>query len=357
MNFQEVMDIDTSDELKNRTWWWWFWLFFFKPDEGEKWKQLMILWGTRNCKRLRINDMEWKNERGLKRNGQKLEVPGLTAAWYFDGKKMHDPLFLESGTISSQWSDQNSSLVLKNGGHCSFSSNKTDFRIDTEFRDMKIDLEVTEWLPHLHDLVPTGKRYLGFLGYKMVKLRGCRVKGILDLGKGAEKVEGTTYFQKVRINSPTSPWYFGVFHSARGDYIDYFMPHIGPPMLRRSASHKSKLDFWEKILSKGVHFVEANGRKHNIKNIHLTKAYDNGLPVFYLSGAEKGKKLEMELRPYSRAYWRVEQPLMGFLNTVLYYNEYPAFIEKFRFEENGRVVTHDDMGYSIGNCEHAWGIV
>jgi len=170
-------------------------------------------------------------------------------------------------------------------------------------------------------------------------------------------LKGTTYFQKVRINSPTMPWYFGVFHSSRGDYIDYFMPHIGLPMFRRSPSHKSKLDFGERMLSKGIHFVETDGKNHSIKNVKIRKTHGNGFPVFYLSGHDGGKKVEMEMRPYSRAYWRVEQPLLRFFSTILYYNEYPAVVTKFRFEDNGKITTLDDMGFTIGNCEHSWGIV
>jgi hypothetical protein len=357
MSLREIMDVDETDELKNRTWWWWFWLFFFKPKEGENWKQLMILWGTRNCRSLKVNDMPWVNDYGLKRSGNGLQVPGIAAAWYFDGRKMYDPLFLKKGPLTSRWGDNDGALSLKNGGHCTFTSSNGMYKIDTEFGDLKVKLDIKEWVPHLYEPVPTGKRYLGFLGYKMYKIRASRVEGVLDIGGKADHVEGTTYFQKVRINSPTSPWYFGVFHSARGDYLDYFMPHLGPPMFRRSPNHDSKLDFWERILSKGIHFSEASGKNHSIKNVQMDKVYQRDLPVFRLTGRDGRKKVDMELKCYSRAYWKVEQPLMRVLNTVLYYNEYPAYMTKFRFEEDGRVVTLNDMGFTIGNCEHAWGIV
>jgi len=357
MNLKKIMDIDRTNVLRNRTWWWWFWLFFFEPEKGERWKQLMILWGTRNCKKLKVDDMIWENRGALKRKEGAFEVPGITAAWYFDGEKMLDPLFLESGLLTSQWSRDSASLNLKSAGSCTFSSNNGNFGINAEFKNVKLDLDISEWKPHLHKLVPTGKKFLGFLGYKMVKIRACKVDGIVETKGKVDRVKGTTYFQKVRINSPTSPWYFGVFHSARGDYLDYFMPHLGFPMFRRSPNHKSKLDFWERTLSKGVHFIDVDGNNHSIKNVKIRKIYENELPVFHLSGWDNGKKLEMEMRPYSRAYWRIEQPLLRFSSTILYYNEYPAYISEFKFEDSGRTTTLDDMGFTIGNCEHSWGMV
>jgi hypothetical protein len=357
MDLKEIMDIDVSSELKNRTWWWWFWLFFFKPDDGGKWKQLMILWGTRNCRKLKIDDMTWENKGVLKRKKQGLEVPGITAAWYFDGKRMIDPLFLKQGKLTSTWAGNNPHLTLESAGHSTFSSSNGNFKIKAKFEDLDIDLDVSEWKPHLYNLVPTGKNYFGFLGYKMLKIRACKAEGFVKTKDTAEEVEGTTYFQKVRINSPTSPWYFGTFHSARGDYMDYFMPHIGSPIFRRTARHDSKLYFWEKNLSKGIHFVEANGMSHNIKNLHITKAYEDDMPIFYLNGSENGKTIEMEMRPYSRACWRVEQPLLHVLSTILHYNEYPTYVRKLRFNDRGREVTLEDTGFTVGNCEHAWGIV
>lgn len=357
MDLKEIMDIDVTSELKNRTWWWWFWLFFFKSEESEKWKQLMILWGTRNCKKLKIDDMTWEPDGVLKRSENGLEVPGITAAWYFDGKRMIDPLFLKQGKLVSSWASDSANLTLENKGHCTFSSSNGNFNVDTAFEDIDIKLDISEWRPHLYNLVPTGKNYFSILGYKMVKIRACKAEGQVKIKGSSEEVEGTTYFQKVRINSPTSPWYFGTFHSARGDYIDYFMPHIGSPVLRRTARHDSKLYFWEKILSKGIHFVEADGKSHNIKNPDIIKAYEDDLPIFYLKGRGNGKSVEMEMRPYSRACWRVEQPLLHVLSTILHYNEYPAYVSNFRFRDGNREVTLEDTGFTIGNCEHAWGIV
>jgi hypothetical protein len=357
MDLKEIMDIDVSSELKNRTWWWWFWLFFFKSEDSEKWKQLMILWGTRNCKKLKIDDMTWEPDGVLKRSENGLEVPGITAAWYFDGKRMIDPLFLEQGNLVSNWTKDNAHLTLENRGRCAFSSSNGNFKVEAAFEDLSIDLDISKWKPHLYNLVPTGKNYFSVLGYKMVKIRACKVEGQMKIKGNSEDVEGTTYFQKVRINSPTSPWYFGTFHSARGDYIDYFMPHIGSPMLRRTARHDSKLYFWEKILSKGIHFVEADGKSHNIKNLDMIKEYENDMPIFHLSGNDNGKRIEIEMRPYSRACWRVEQPLLRVLSTILHYNEYPAYVSNFKFRDGDREITLEDTGFTIGNCEHAWGIV
>ncbi|UCD92371.1 MAG: hypothetical protein JSV43_00090, partial [Methanobacteriota archaeon] len=63
MSYSAIMDIDTTNELKNRTWWWWWWLLFFKnPENPQRTKQMVILWGTRNCREVLVNDHLWRRK-------------------------------------------------------------------------------------------------------------------------------------------------------------------------------------------------------------------------------------------------------------------------------------------------------
>jgi hypothetical protein len=66
----------------------------------------------------------------------------------------------------------------------------------------------------------------------------------------------------------------------------------------------------------------------------------------------------MEIATYSRATWSFAQKHLGGLVTSrLYYNEYPAKLTKFEFEDlrTGRRVTRQDLGFVAANCEQTWG--
>ncbi len=136
------------------------------------------------------------------------------------------------------------------------------------------------------------------------------------------------------------------------------MPHIGPPALRRSEKHRSNLDWGEKMLSKGWQFIEGEtSRLHKFKKIRISKRYENDLPIFLLQGEDGGQKLKMEMKSYARAYWKVVQPLIGPLTTLLYYNEYPVNLTEFEYRDGSERWTLSDLGRVVGNCEHAWGII
>lgn len=359
MRYYEIMDIDTTHELRNRTWWWWWWIFFFKNhDDPNRTKQMVILWGTRNCKQVLVNDHLWERKSDLKKEKGRASAHGMAAAWYFDGSRMIDPMFIDEGPLTSTWSPGKRELSVVGDGRYIFSGEEDSNKVMIARKELSVEIDMKPWTDFLSDIAPSGKEYFMHLSYSMHKIRGSKAQGRISMGDRTEEVEGTAYFQKVRINSPTSPWYWGTFHSDKGYYVDYFMPHIGPPMFRRTERHASKLDWGEKILSKGWRFYDADeGVLHTVNNIRMKKSYVNDLPVFRLSGDDGDKKFEMEMTSYSRAYWRIQQPLLGIFNTVLYYNEYPANVTKFSFESHGGRKTLEDLEPMVGNCEHSWGIV
>lgn len=359
MSYEKIMEMDTTNELRNRTWWWWWWILFFRnPENPERTKQMIVLWGTRNCKEVLVNDRLWVRKTGFERGDNRITTHGLTASWYFDGVEMIDPLFIDSGTLTSSWSEKDRELSLVGDGRYIFSGKNDSNRVEIARPNVNIELDLKPWTEFMRQIVPTGKQYLANLGYTMHKIRGSRVEGRISIGDRTEDVIGTAYFQKVKINSPTSPWYWGIFHSENGSYIDYFMPHIGPPMFRRTDRHSSKLDWGERWLSKTWRFYNGEKRTyHEMKNIRMRKKYENDLPVFMLTGDDGKASFEMEMTSYARAYWRVQQPLLKIFNTILYYNEYPANLTKFLFRSGKEELTLEDLGPFVGNCEHSWGIV
>jgi len=221
-----------------------------------------------------------------------------------------------------------------------------------------IDMKMTKWTDELSRAVPTGRQYLGNLGYRMYKIMGMRAEGSIEHGGRSIFVKGTAYFQKVRINSPTSPWYWGAFHGRNGEYMDYFMPHIGMPIFRRGLKHRSIWDWGEKHLSNNLQYFDPRRRKYqHFEGLKISREYENDLPIFTFRGEEKGEKIKLRIRAYSRAHWRIKQPWLGILSTVLVYNEYPAFVEEFEIKGSREKITLDDIGNFVGNAEHSWGIV
>ncbi len=359
MTWAEVFDADPTHQLPHRTWWWWWFIFFFRnPENPARSKQMVILWGTRNCRRLVVNGHAWEHpEDDLVRTDRTVDCGGVTAGWWYDGGAMHDPLFVDDGALHTEWGE-GGRLVLANGNRYEFDAAREPQVVAVTRPGLDIRLEVRPWTEYLSRIVPTGKRYLSHLGYEMHKIRGSKVSGSIRLGGKTEDLDGTAYFQKVRINSPTSPWYWGVFQAQDGSYLDYFMPHLGPPALRRTARHDSPWDWGEWHLSNSFQFYEAaTGELHKIKDVAVTKRYVDDLPVFTLRGEMAGKTVLMELTTYARATWVIRQPVWGPIANVLHYNEYPANVTRFEFADGQRRVTLDDLGPVVGNCEHSWGLV
>ncbi|HKZ48115.1 MAG TPA: hypothetical protein VJ397_04910 [Thermoplasmata archaeon] len=361
MTWDKVLDVDTDHVFRNRTWWWWWLLFFFRnPADPLRWRQLVLLWGTRNCRKLVVNGHEWRNDLTFRRTDQGLEVDGMTAAWYYDGRTMHDPLFVDDGHLLLSRGGDGGKLELANGGNAyAYDVSAEPNRVRVRRPDCAVNLEILPWVPHLDGLVPTGKQYLWNLGYRMFKVRGQRARGTITAAGRTDAVEGTVYFQNVRINSPTSPWYWSAFHSENGSYLDYFMPHMGPPAMRRTERHASRLDWGERSLSRGLIFVDGrDGKVRRVKNLKMRKTYAGDLPTFTLTGEDAATAVRMVMETYARAYWKIEQPFLGILTSRLYYNEYPAILREFEFREGSKRTTLNDLGsWVVGNCEHAWGIV
>ena len=271
---------------------------------------------------------------------------------------MIEPLFVDQGLMNSVWNEDEGELSLRNYNTYCFSKKGADYLVTIDRPELKVQMKISRWTPFLSSIEPTGKTYLAHLGYKMNKIRGSRVSGTIMLEGNETEEEGTAYCQKVRINSPTSPWYWGVFHTDSGSYVDYFMPHIGPPALRRSYGHSSRLDWGERVLSKSWQFYDSSDEEfHRVKNVRMSKSYEDDLPIFTITGRDGDTSVEMVMKAYSRACWKVKQPFLRFFSTHLYYNEYPVNVVKFDFRSGNKRRTLSELGPFVGNCEHSWGMI
>ncbi|GIR00415.1 MAG: hypothetical protein CM15mP9_1180 [Methanobacteriota archaeon] len=58
----------------------------------------------------------------------------------------------------------------------------------------------------------------------------------------AVQVSGTAYFQKVCVQAPSPPWFWGMLHFDDGSYIDWFVPHISPTLTAKDSRQWKKRD-------------------------------------------------------------------------------------------------------------------
>jgi hypothetical protein len=358
--FDDIWRIYTENTLKNRTWHWWWWIHFFEnPDTPECPKQLMILWGTRNCRKVLVNDYCWEPTIPVEINGKHTAFESMVASWYYDGKIMHEPLLLDDGKTETERDDDSGRIRMEgHQGVYSYGGSDADFWLKIETDKVGIELSMERWKDAMAELVPTGRNFVGNLGYSMLKYRGLSSSGTVRVGNNQTSVKGRSYFQKVRISSITPCWYWGTVQWDNGAYLQYFLPHIGLPMFRHSISHESTMDWGERMISKTLNFYDPDEEKeYSLEEVKLTKRYENDLPVFNVSASSGQTELSIEMATYARCCWKISQPLVGPIWSWICYNEYPATVKDFKFKSSNSNKSNRDFGKSYCNCEHTWGLV
>ncbi|MGD0176491.1 MAG: hypothetical protein ABSC50_06675 [Candidatus Bathyarchaeia archaeon] len=358
--FDDIWRIYPENMLKNRTWHWWWWIHFFEnPDAPEFPKQLMVLWGTRNCRTVRVNDYCWEPTIPVEINGKHAAFESMVASWYYDGKRMHEPLLLDHGKTETERDDHSGRLRMEgHKGVYSYGGSSADFWLKIETDNVGIELSMERWKDVMAELVPTGKNFVGNMGYSMLKYRGLSSSGRIRVGDIETPVKGRSYFQKVRISSITPCWYWGTVQWDNGGYLQYFLPHIGIPMFRHSISHDSTMDWGERMISKTLDFYDPEeGKEYSMEDVKITKRYENGLPIFNVSASSGQTELSIEMATYARCSWKISQPLIGPIWSWIFYNEYPATVRNFKFKSNNRSANNHNFGKSYCNCEHTWGLV
>jgi hypothetical protein len=366
-----MWDLDTDTKIKNLTWWWWWWIFFIKnPDNPTRPRQLMILWSTKNCERIIVNDYLWERNQDIKKTGEpgkdqdgryrkrKMTFDGMTAVWWYDGKRMHDPFGLERSDFTVEWKGSKGYVRPHTDNIYLFSGEPDRYKVLIKKGDMEFDFEMTPWNDFMSSHRYKVGKYIGKMGYSNYKVYGSLLKGHIKSGGVFEEIDGTAYFQKVMVNAPAVPWFWGMFHSENGSYIEYFNPHYGFPVWHKDASPRS---FWDRgyfNLSKSLQFYDAEIDTHyqfRKRQVRVRKEIVDGLPTFWVDGDNGEQTLSLKVRAFSRAYWRFEQKYWGIMRSVLYYNEYPAELLEFELVGGKKDVTRKDLGYVAANIEHSWG--
>ncbi len=360
------------------TWWWWFWLFFFEnKDDPLQPKQLMILWSTKDDPEIECNGKSilLRPER-IKYSGDCALLDGVVAAWFFDGKKMHEDFLLEHCDISVD--AKRRSLRTSSGRGSAavktrFLQEKNELVTVIEKGSGKtgVKLEFSARLLDKNDFaVPTlsvKSFWGGKFDYRILRVNRADLKCRISTGGKTGESKGTAYFQKVMVNAPAVPWHWAIAHFANGSSLNYFAPHVGISMLEnnllRGVATERALSKANKTLSRELRFFDAGARKlHVFRSIKIRREKNAaGLPAWRVRASnEAGETLQLGLNSYSQAVWKFRKKIAYLpVKSNLHYNEYPVHVDKFelRNAKGEKITSLKEVGEGFGNAEHSWGFL
>lgn len=326
IDLKKIFDIK-KESMSNGAWWWWFWLFFFEnPKNPEKPQQLMILWSTKNAGDMTCNNLKFKLNPSLEDNA----IKGIVASWYFDGEKMHHPLILERCNIK----------ILDNQ-LLTDSTIPTFFSVNKNKSLIKIgnDFELTAKLENKHNFkkpVYHSNIYVGNKGYSMIRLIHTKLSGRIK----NKPINGSAFFHRIFVNTPTPSWYWGLFHFENGGILTYFNPHL-----------------FGKSLKKDITFFDGK-EIHEFVDINVNKK-DKNSNIFIVSGENDFERINFIVNSYSRSSWTLKKKSFGIIPSKMIYNEYPSTVSDFKLinKKTGEKITLEDLGKSVGNTEHTTGFL
>ncbi len=320
---KEIFNV-LNKPLRKGAWLWWFWLFYIKTPKSKKPRQLMILWSSKNNPIVECNGVTVT----CRQPTDKSKFDGTVAAWYFDGKKMNHNLIIEQCNLKVSDTKITSDTKIPT----SYQVNKTNsvVKIGNDFKFIATREGDHKFLkPTASSIECLGK------GYSILKVIRMNLTGTIK----NEKITGTAYLQKVYVNSPTVPWYWGSFHFDNGGVILYFNPRIAG-----------------KAIKKQLYFFDSK-KLYKFKKMSV-KRIEGKLPVFEVSGENDNEKISFRVNPYSHSSWTFKRKVLGLLPTNMIYNEYPSTIsDLFLTDKTGKNLLIKGLGNSVGNAEHATGML
>jgi hypothetical protein len=356
--YENMWVLKTDDMIPGLTWWWWWWIFFIKdPSTPGRTKQFMILWSTKYTDDIMVMDRKWKVKQLPKWDDGILKFNGMTAAWWFDGKKMYDPLVLEDSDFEVTHNGDDGKLKpMLDGADYRFFGSPDKYTVNVKDSKNDFHFEMRPWNDYLQKHRFSETQLTKKFSTNIMKIYGMRLNGSI----AGEEIEGSAYLQRVTVNAPAVPWYWGLVHCGDGSFLDYFDTFVGPQMFRSKEKATSVLDWGDIRLKKSIHFYHKptdTEYRFSTKAVKVKHKVVNNLPVFDVTGRNKEKEFRLRLKAYSRAHWRFQQPKRWGMKSIFYYNEYPAIVEEFSFKtlDGSLKVRKDDLGETASNFEHSWG--
>ena len=377
--------------LNHLTWDWWWWLLMLDDEDGNpSGKQLMVLWSTKDNSKVIVSDTVWepKGRPGFD-DESGIALDGMVCAWWYDGKRMHEPLIKRKCRIitmddtHSKWPEVSQDSGRGGGAVVPLLDEDLSMGLKSDLSEFWLNLtsdeqpipgmvpqsmkfQITPWNDAMSTARHATATYAMNMGYDILRLHGCKVEGSLD----DQHVKGTAYFQKVCVQAPSVPWYWGVLHLDDGSYIDWFLPHLSFTITARDNRPWKKRDLSHISLSQGGLFHDArNNRSEKFTNVQIEKEISNRsegkyghhpgapLPSFIIKMWNENTTISIRVDAVDRAHWTFEQPTRGGLTSHFTYNEYPLETKYLKIEDETGIRTHNDYSWIRGNAEHSWGLL
>ncbi|MDP6856181.1 MAG: hypothetical protein QGH13_01450 [Candidatus Thalassarchaeaceae archaeon] len=375
--------LDFLPPLHRFTWQWWWWLVVLPCDKHpERSKQLMVLWSTKDTASIDVSGVPWEGQRFHTDEDGGHTLGGMVAAWWYDGEKMFEPLVLRKcrmlaldhrhnlwpsdigGGAIVPLTEDDLSMGLRPDNSAFWLRLKSDQNMVEKGAPNSFNLEMTPWNPPLSAATRSHNLFAGSMGYDILRLHGTRASGTID----GEAVEGSAYFQKVVVQAPSVPWFWGFLHFDDGSYFDWFMPHLSLSVSANDSRPWKRRDRHRFPLRTAGLFHDARrGRTERFEQceVELIHPSDGGpldsdghpLPSFKVRVWNGRTQLSTILRATSRAHWTFDQPTRMGLKSHFTYNEYPLTVEKLVIIDEIEVRTPSDYEWIRGNAEHSWGIL
>ena len=377
--------------LHHLTWDWWWWLLMLDDDEGNpSGKQLMVLWSTKDNPKVMVSGTEWtpKGRPGFDDDGG-ISLDGMVCAWWFDGKRMYEPYIKRKCRMivvddeHPSWPNNTKDSGAGGGAVVPLTEEDMSMGLKSDLSEFWLNLHSDEFLENnnvpktmeftltpWNEAMSTARHatatYAMEMGYDILRLHGCKVSGKLD----NQDIKGTAYFQKVCVQAPSVPWYWGMLHLSDGSYIDWFLPHLSMTVTSRDNRPWRKRDLGHMSLSQGGLFHDAvSGKSIPFDKVRVEKyASDelegehgaspgSNLPGFKVEMWTESVHINLDAVAIDRAHWAFEQPTIGGLVSNFTYNEYPLKVISISITDESGVRKLSDYNWIRGNAEHSWGIL
>jgi hypothetical protein len=385
-DFSSLWRLDVMPPI-HRLSWWWYWVIIFVPDPSNpgRTRQLMTLWSTKETEAIRVSGHWWKpGSRMHKDEHGGFVIPGMVCAWWYDGETMHEPLTIREcrmavvGDDHPLWPGEGSgegagaivpierediSLGMRPGNTAMWMALSSDREARAKGAPSTFEAELTPWWGPTSSLTYKENEYSFGMGYDILRLQGAKCTLKVD----GESAEGTAYFQKVTVQAPTTPWFWGMLHFGDGSYLDWFMPHVSPLSSAMDDRPWRRRDFLRRPDNgAGIFHDRTRGRTENFARceVELSQS-DRGLrdhhgyllPEFRIRVWNGRTQVSLDVRAVSRARWTFDQPTRGGMVSHLTYNEYPLEVTRIAILDEKGLRTIEDYEWIYGNAEHSWGFL
>ena len=246
-DFSSLWRLDVMPPIYGLSWWW-YWVLILIPDpeRPSRSRQLMTLWSTKETKAVRGSGHWWEpGSRMHKDEHGGFVIPGMVCAWWYDGETMHEPLTMREcrmavvGDTHPLWPGEGEglgagavipieredlSMGMSPGNESMWVSLSSDREARSRGAPSSFEAQLTPWWGPPSELTYRNNEIALGMGYDILRLQGMKSRLVVD----GEEMEGTAYFQKVTVQAPSVPWFWGMVHFDDGSYLDWFMPHLTP---------------------------------------------------------------------------------------------------------------------------------